>query len=382
MAMAPRVVLASGGQRVDIGSVSPDRRGALRILAREAEAKFGMYPQSFNLFDPRGQVDSVEALRTALQTAGDGICEFEVRERPDFRWNKLRSMDAQIAALHKQGPEIEVAMRNMEERIMERVTASLSSMRDELRHTDEKVCQGLAPLVQSVALEQIDLKARLDKGIAPMVQTLAMEQIDAKAKLKAINVDALIGCMEAVAAKASATLETALEQSSLSQQENSAPKGVDNINSDVVTLAGLVADKEQILRTEIKSISERAQSAENDLKALQSQVDAIAQSATVEEVIKQPTSTGRSEARRENAARAPWEAEWLPSHTAAGLPLPYSGKSSSDTSMLGLGKRTRGDSMGRWSIPSQGTTAPFARQGARLGLGQRCQSVPTLAAVA
>lgn len=210
MAMTPRVVLSLGDRRVEVGSLSTERRGAWRALAREAEAKLNVYSDSFNFFNEGKKVDSLASLQHVLQTGHD-VCELEVRERPEWKWKKMREMDAQIQALKAKESAIDAALNNRDERILANVEASLREVRDEIEQNRLKLCNGLAPVVQRLAMEQIDIKSKLDTEVtsvmqefvsqqsamtakidnvlAPMVQRLSMDNIDLKAKLASIDME-------------------------------------------------------------------------------------------------------------------------------------------------------------------------------------------------
>jgi hypothetical protein len=207
--LTPRVLLRLGSTTAEVEALSPERRGALRVLAREVEEGLGLYPQSYGLFGPSGKVDSVLSLRRALEEAGagagagdhPGTCELEVRERPEWKWAKLREVDGQIQMLSAKGAAIDAAMKEQEERIMARVEASLSKVREELIRTDAKVCQSVAPMVHCLSEDQIDLKsqiaevqealartdAKVCQGLAPLMQCLAEEQLDRNAMLDGLD---------------------------------------------------------------------------------------------------------------------------------------------------------------------------------------------------
>jgi len=199
--------------------VALDAEGGLEALAAEVQAKLGLHPDSFSIFDEFGKVEDSIALQRALDMAGDSSCELQVRESP--QWKTIREMETKISMLVARCPVVDRVLMDIEERSAKRfeklasavqsvdVRATLRSniagteLRASLEELDNKVSKSIAPLLQSVALQEMDLKATLDSlaaslfakemdakinsGIAPMLQSMALQQMDLKEKLDSLQ---------------------------------------------------------------------------------------------------------------------------------------------------------------------------------------------------
>mmetsp|Transcript_102586 Transcript_102586/g.285707 ORF Transcript_102586/g.285707 Transcript_102586/m.285707 type:complete len:303 (+) Transcript_102586:96-1004(+) len=155
--VTPSVVLSFGGRSVEVPSFS-----AFAELQEKAEAEFDLHPNSYDFFDVCGKVE-LSALQRVVRMAGDGPCQLELRERPE--WKKLRELEARIedvasrqtAASSTSQPTTETA----EAGVVTQVESALSHLLAGLADVETKVNCSLAPLVQSMALSQIDIKAKL-----------------------------------------------------------------------------------------------------------------------------------------------------------------------------------------------------------------------------
>ena len=100
MAHDPRVVLTFGHARVEVGASLANRRGGLRICAREAESKLelGLHPNTFSLVSSAGKVDSASSFQETFKTAQSGVCAIEVREQPEGKF--MRAMSATLSVVH------------------------------------------------------------------------------------------------------------------------------------------------------------------------------------------------------------------------------------------------------------------------------------------
>lgn len=193
--------------------------GGLEALAAEVEAKFGLHPESFSIFDDFGKVEDSMALQRALDMAGDNPCILEVCEAP--QWKKIREMDTKIKMLVARCPVVDRILMDIEEQSTKRFGKLASALqavderarlrgelvgaelRESLEELDAKVSNSIAPLLQCVALQEMDLKAKLDSldaslfseeldkkvtsGIAPMLQSMALQQMDLKVKLDSLQ---------------------------------------------------------------------------------------------------------------------------------------------------------------------------------------------------
>lgn len=285
MATTPRVVFSFCGRQVEVGHLSTDRRGAFRALAREAESKLDVFPESYNLFHKGSKVDSLASLQSVLQTSDD-VCLLDVCERPEWKWKKMREMDAQIKALKAKEVAFDAALHDRDERIMAKVEASLKEVRDGIEQNSSKLCNGLAPVVQTLAMEQIDLKLKLDKEmtsvmqglasqqsvmtakidnvLAPMVQRLSMEQIELKNKLASIDVESAIATCQGIVKSTTSATGSAVILNQLQEQQSEIIKSIEDQqlwNNDVELALGLAKESQESLGYEMKLVSANTQSA-------------------------------------------------------------------------------------------------------------------------
>lgn len=209
--------LTFGNTRVEVSAEALP--ADFEALGAEVEAKFGLHPGSFSIFDDVGKVDDVVALQRAMDMAVDGSCVLEVREAPE--WQKIREMETKINMLVSRCPMVDNALMSIEERSAKRFVKLASAvqavdeqavlraeltraeLRQEFEDLDKKVSRSIAPLLQCVTLEQMELKAKLDSldasllsqemsikvncGIAPMLQSMAIQQMDLKAQLDSLQ---------------------------------------------------------------------------------------------------------------------------------------------------------------------------------------------------
>jgi len=188
--------------------------GGLEALTAEAEAQFGLHPDSFNLFDDFGKVEDIIALSRALDMATTDPCVLEVREAS--QWKKIREMEAKIDLLVARCPVVDDALTNIEERSakrFEKLALAMQGLEERsstrcrlaasiLEELEAKV-SSMAPLLKCVVLQDMELKAKLDaldaslvseemfskvnNGIVPMLQTMALQQMELKEKLDCVN---------------------------------------------------------------------------------------------------------------------------------------------------------------------------------------------------
>jgi len=202
-----KLVFGENGLEVPV-----DMGGGLEALTAEVEAKLGLHPGSFSIFDEFGKVDDSAALQRALDMA----CVLEVREAPE--WQKIREMDAKINMLVARCPVVDSvltcieersakrfekvvsALQGVEERATLRAELAAAELRQGLEELDMKVDKSIAPLLKCVALQEMELKEKLDSlnasmlsqeldakvnsGIAPLLQSVALQQMDLKDKLE------------------------------------------------------------------------------------------------------------------------------------------------------------------------------------------------------
>jgi hypothetical protein len=170
------VALIFGGARIEVNPALASRRGGLRAFAREAEQSWSLNAHSYDFFDARGnKVDSYPAVQQALQATSDGICTFEVRERPE-------------------GTMLREALQTFQAQILTQVNAALSDVRREVDETTKKMNNCLAPMVQNIAMEQMDLRTKIDQmndeALAARVDSLeSFEEL--RTKLDQMNDEAL-----------------------------------------------------------------------------------------------------------------------------------------------------------------------------------------------
>jgi hypothetical protein len=146
MSIAPRIVLSFEGTWLEVESSVADRRGCLRILAREAESKWNLQPNLYEFKHASGKVDSQTALQCALQGARHGICRLEIVEHLESKM--MRAMQTE--------------MRHLEERVMAKVEAALTDVRHESGLNRSRLVSSIAPIVQCMAVEQIELRNKLN----------------------------------------------------------------------------------------------------------------------------------------------------------------------------------------------------------------------------
>lgn len=150
--------------------------GGLAGLAETASKKFGLKPDSFDVCDACGKIETDKALQRALCMAGGGVCTLEIRERPV--WSKMRGMGEQIKALSKAGSETEKAMEALEARVSARLEGLLGELGAQQRRSDS-----LARLVEDMALEQMSQRAVKQEvdSLAKLVEGMALEQMSERA---------------------------------------------------------------------------------------------------------------------------------------------------------------------------------------------------------
>lgn len=209
MALVPRVVLSFGQSHVEVDASLAERRGGLRLCAREAESKFGLQPNTFGFYNGAGKVDSPAALQKAMKAAGDGVCTIAVREQPEGKLMR----------------EIGEAMQAMEARVMAKVDAALFGAQQNIDRVDEHMRKTVLPIVRNISMEQVDIQSKLTRlnlaaldaridGLAADVAASKEALAEEVAKLSAVEVRAPI------VHKDSEALERELEDAIEAHQAN------------------------------------------------------------------------------------------------------------------------------------------------------------------
>mmetsp|Transcript_133699 Transcript_133699/g.387073 ORF Transcript_133699/g.387073 Transcript_133699/m.387073 type:complete len:299 (+) Transcript_133699:100-996(+) len=183
----PSAILTLNGRSVEVPAFV-----CLADLQERAEAEFGLQPNSYDLFDACGKVETT-ALQRVVRMAGDEACQLELRERPE--WKKLRELEARIEAVASQQmaaqsvPQPEVALLDLA--ILDGVGRALQGTIAGLAALETKVNQNLAPLVQSMALSQIDTKAKLETidGFALKCRLDSLEELLSSMRMSAMPQD-------------------------------------------------------------------------------------------------------------------------------------------------------------------------------------------------
>jgi len=132
--------------------------GGMDELSR-VEIALGLQPQSYGFFDEYGRVEA-PALQRALDTASTSPCKLDVREHPE--WKRMRDMDEQIKTLAMHAQAFGPSLQAMEARILQKVDAELSDIRQGMAFVDTKVNSTVSSFLQSMALEHLDLRAQIE----------------------------------------------------------------------------------------------------------------------------------------------------------------------------------------------------------------------------
>jgi hypothetical protein len=134
MSGSTRVQLVFDSSRIDIEAALVERRGGLRLIAREAEQKWGLTSNNYSFYDSFGKVDTPAALQRAAGAAR-GVCQLEVRENSEGKIKR----------------EMHAAMKNLEERMMKKMDDTMACLRGDIE-----------PAIKIVADEQSRSKAKID----------------------------------------------------------------------------------------------------------------------------------------------------------------------------------------------------------------------------
>jgi len=146
MSSAPRVFLVFDGAWHEVDASLLERRGGLRAFAREAESKWDLQPNSYEFHHAGSKVDSLPSLKRVVEnSARDGVCQLEIHERAEGKL--FRTMRKE--------------MEMLEDRVMIKIDAALTDIRQQTQWNDSRLSCTIAPLVQSLATEHIELRNKL-----------------------------------------------------------------------------------------------------------------------------------------------------------------------------------------------------------------------------
>jgi len=163
MSAAPRIVLGFEGTWLEVESPLAERRGCLRILAREAESKWNLKPNLYEFKHASGKVDSPSALLRALEGARNGVCRLEIVEHLEGKMMRV----------------MQTEMKHLEERVMAKVDAALTDARHGSELKSSRLANSIAPLVQCMALEQIEIRNKLNDLTVQHIEMPSLKDAEA-----------------------------------------------------------------------------------------------------------------------------------------------------------------------------------------------------------
>jgi len=175
MAAARKLILTHAGSHVEVDAAVAARRGALRLLAREAEEKLGLSPNSYRFRDGHGTVKSPEALQRALGTVGSGDCFLEVRET--LQGKIARAVEKSVLA------KVDARLADMEKSIMAQVEDRLTALTESQKQTEADAQSELRTLVQQA------LPAHAD-GLAQRCAAATLQALSAQVEALAQKCEA------------------------------------------------------------------------------------------------------------------------------------------------------------------------------------------------
>jgi len=145
MSAAPRMFIVFNGAWLEAEASLAERRGGLRILAREAETKWDLQPSLYEFRHTSGKVDSQASLQRALEAVGNDVCKLEIAETSEGRMMRIMRTE----------------MKLLEDRVMAKVEAVLGDVRKETEWDNARLSRSIAPIVQCLATEHIELRNKL-----------------------------------------------------------------------------------------------------------------------------------------------------------------------------------------------------------------------------
>mmetsp|Transcript_96382 Transcript_96382/g.171314 ORF Transcript_96382/g.171314 Transcript_96382/m.171314 type:complete len:576 (+) Transcript_96382:85-1812(+) len=226
-----------------------DRR--LEVLARgfegirsQAEAILGLHPQSYELHDSCGEVESSHTLDRVL-ACSKGFCVLNVREKPE--WQKMRQMEQQIQQLidkESSKADFSKALEETEKKILAQVDTVASDMKEQVKALQGQM-QTIVPLLKSLSCEQMDVRAKLSK-LEPAVKDTYRPRAESNGELEALasKVQAIEVEMNEQAITASAVtshLESGIAASKM-EMENLRAFATDELSSMRSKVEGLETD--------------------------------------------------------------------------------------------------------------------------------------------
>lgn len=268
MAATPRMELLFGTRRVEVDASLAERRGGLRILAREAEQQLGLRAHTYGFYDSFGKVDTPAALQRVFDSARD-VCQLEIRESVEGKMMR----------------EMHTAMKSFEDKLLAKMEEQVASVRLDLESR-----------VNRVAAEQVSLRARvdemLDEALAVRTDTLAMEEevkerIDSLAQdCLAMRVDTLAGEQELIERLDALVMEGVRDsgREQLAQNHEEMQADIRSLEQTRVVVQEVHDDKN--CETQQEAIEERIKPADMD------SAKAFGSAWTMPKIVKCPFSNG------------------------------------------------------------------------------------------
>mmetsp|Transcript_53306 Transcript_53306/g.155300 ORF Transcript_53306/g.155300 Transcript_53306/m.155300 type:complete len:590 (+) Transcript_53306:112-1881(+) len=144
------------------GSIPVQMLRNLENCETEAQKQFKLPPGTYDLYDRFGKIERPEDLQRALDTAGGGECNIEVREHRPYV--HVRRLDNVNSAQNQRMDIIEDTIRKAEQHAQTALEEHSQELREYIQRVERKILDELVPVIDELCRDRTQLQKDLRKA--------------------------------------------------------------------------------------------------------------------------------------------------------------------------------------------------------------------------